>query len=245
MPLPGHSAERMRRFYAKAEAAPAEDGFAVVLDGRTPRSPRGTPLILPTLALASLVAGEWAAQDENILPATMPATRLAWTALASRDEGARQAAVELVAAFAGSDLICYFADWPAGLVALQEARWGSVIDWAEGEFGAAFHRTRGIVHKPQPEATITRIREAAGAESDFALAGLAAATALFGSAILGFALRRGELAADEAFALSRLDETHQEERWGVDLETAARAAEMAAEAAMLGRWFAALGSSIL
>ena len=180
------------------------------------------------------MAGEWAAQGENILPATMPATRLAWTALASRDEGARQAAVELVASFAGSDLICYFADRPAGLVALQQARWGPVIDWAEREFAAAFHRTRGVMHQPQPEATIARIRAAAGAEADFALAGLAAATALFGSAILGFALRRGRLTADAAFQLARLDETHQQARWGVDPEAAARAAEM------LGNWFAAL-----
>jgi chaperone required for assembly of F1-ATPase len=240
MPLPGHSAERIRRFYAKAEATAAEGGFAVSLDGRTPRSPGGAPLILPTPALASLVAGEWAAQGADILPATMPATRLAWTALASRDEGAREAAVERIASFAGSDLICYFADWPAGLAALQEARWGPVIDWAERELGAAFHRTRGVVHQPQPEAAIARIRDAADAEADFALAGLAAATALFGSAILGFALRRGHLTADAAFQLSRLDETHQEERWGVDPEAAARAVEMAAEAEMLGQWFAAL-----
>jgi chaperone required for assembly of F1-ATPase len=242
MPLPGHSAERVRRFYAKAEAAPAEGGFAVSLDGRTPRSPRGALLILPTLALASLVAGEWGAQGADLLPATMPATRLAWTALATEDQAARQAAIERIASFAGSDLVCYFADWPAGLVALQEARWGPVIDWAEGELGVAFRRARGIVHQPQPEATIARIEVSASGEDDFALAGLAAATALFGSAILGFALRRGRLTADAAFQLSCLDEAHQEERWGVDPEAAARAAEMAAEAEMLGRWFAALGS---
>ena len=240
MPLPGHSAERVRRFYAKAEAAPAEGGFAVNLDGRMPRSPAGVPLILPTPALASLVAAEWAAQGSDILPATMPATRLAWTALASQDQGARKAAAETIASFAGSDLICYFADWPAGLVALQEARWGPVIDWAERELGVAFRRTRCVIHQPQPETTLARVGAAASAEDDFALAGLAAATALLGSAILGFALRRGRLTADAAFALSRLDETHQEERWGVDPEAAARAAEMAKEAEMLGRWFAAL-----
>jgi len=242
MALPGHSAERMRRFYASAEWAPAEGGFAISLDGRTPRSPRGEPLLLPTAALASLVAGEWAAQGANILPATMPATRLAWIALALHTEAARGAAIERVASFAGSDLICYFADWPAGLVARQEERWGPLIVWAERDLGVVFHRTRGVTHRPQPEATVARVRDLAGAESDFALAGLAAATALFGSAILGFALRRGRLSAEEAFELSRLDETHQEERWGVDPEAAARAAEMAKEAEMLGRWFEALGS---
>ena len=59
-------------------------------------------------------------------------------------------------------------------------------------------------------------------------------------AILAFALRRGELTAEAAFDLSRLDETFQEERWGVDAEAAARADAMAREAVTLERWFRAL-----
>lgn len=236
-PLPGHSAERMRRFYAAVATAPADGGFAVTLDGRVPRSPRGLPLVLPTQALAHLVAAEWAAQGEDILPATMPATRLAWTALATAEPGARQTSVERIVSFAGSDLLCYFADWPAELTARQAREWGPLIDWAEAALGVTFIRARGVLHQAQPAATLVRIAALAGAEDDFALAGLTAATALFGSAILGFALRRGEVTAETAFALSRLDETFQEEKWGVDAEAAARAEGMAAEAAMLGRWF--------
>jgi chaperone required for assembly of F1-ATPase len=240
MPLPGHSAERVRRFYAKADIAPADGGFAVQLDGRTPRSPRGAPLVLPTQALGALVAAEWAAQADDVLPATMPATRLAWAALATADPGARESAAARIASFAGSDLICYFADYPTSLVERQERRWGPVIDWAELALGVAFHRARGIINQPQPPATIAAVEAAALAEDDFALAGLVAAAALLGSAILAFALRRGELTAEAAFQLSRLDETFQEERWGVDAEAAARADAMALEAVMLGRWFAAL-----
>ena len=240
MTLPGHAAERMRRFYAKADTAPAEGGFGVRLDGRQPRSPQGQALVLPTEALARLVADEWAAQVENILPETMPATRLAWGALALHDEGVRAGAVARVVSFAQSDLVCYFADGPAGLVERQERRWGAMIDWAAEALGAAFHRTQGVIHQPQPAATIARIEVLAAAEPDFALAGLAAAAALFGSAILAFALRRGQLTPEAAFDLSRLDETFQEERWGVDAEAAARADAMAKEAVMLGAWFAAL-----
>ncbi len=170
----------------------------------------------------------------------MPATRLAWGALALGDEGVRAGAVARVAGFAELDLVCYFADGPASLVERQERRWGAVIDWAEQALGAAFHRTQGVIHQPQPPATIARIEALAAAEDDFALAGLTAAAALFGSAILAFALRRGELTAEAAFELSRLDETFQEERWGVDAEAAARADAMAKEALMLGAWFAAL-----
>lgn len=242
MSLPGHSAERMRRFYKAADVAPADGGgFAVRLDARQPRSPHGEPLVLPTKALAELVAAEWNAQGENILPETMRATRLAWGALAlGGDEQVRGGAVARVAGFAETDLLCYFAEGPPSLVERQERRWGAVIDWAELALGAAFHRAQGIVHQPQPPATIARVEELAAVESDFALAGLAAAAALFSSAILAFALRRGELTADAAFELSRLDETFQEERWGVDAEAAARAEAMAKEAMMLGSWFAAL-----
>jgi chaperone required for assembly of F1-ATPase len=238
--LPGHSAERMRRFYTEAKTAPAEGGFALKLDGRTPRSPRGLPLVLPTEGLAALVAAEWAAQGEDILPATMPATRLTWTALATAEPGARQVSVERIAAFAGSDLLCYFADWPAALRARQERDWGPVIDWAERELAVSFVRALGVMHQAQPEATVARIAALAEAEDNFALAGLTAATALFGSAILAFALRRGHLTADAAFALARLDETFQQEQWGADREAAARAEGMATEAEMLGRWFGAL-----
>lgn len=240
MPLPGHESERRRRFYAKVDVAPAQaGGFAVRLDGRVPRSPHGAPLVLPTEALANLVAGEWAAQEPDILPATMAATRLAWGALSLDEDGARAAAARL-AAFSGSDLLCYFADGPAALLERQERRWGPVVAWAEAALGVTFHRVQGIIHQPQPEATVARIEALAGAEEVFALAALEAAAALFGSAILAFALRRGELTAEAAFALSRLDEAYQEERWGVDAEAAARAEAMAAEAAMLERWFGAL-----
>lgn len=239
MSLPGHQAERRKRFYAEVAVAPSNDGFAVQLDGRTARSPASVPLVLPTEALARLVADEWAAQDKEIDPASMPATRFAFAALAL-DAAGRAVAVERVASFAGSDLLCYFADGPSSLVERQERRWGPVIAWAEAALQVRFHRTQGVVHRPQPQPTIDLVAELAGAEAPFALTGLVAAAALFGSAILAFALRRGELTADAAFDLSRLDETFQEERWGVDAEAAARADAMAKEAVTLGRWFAAL-----
>jgi chaperone required for assembly of F1-ATPase len=237
--LPGHQAERRKRFYARAESAPAEAGFVVTLDGRTARSPTGASLVLPTSALAELIAAEWSAQLEYIDPGAMPLTRLAWSALAL-DGAARVAAAERVASFAGSDLLCYFADGPASLVERQERRWGPVIEWAQAALDVRFHRTQGIVHQAQPPETLRRMVSLAGEEGDFALTGLLAAAALFGSAILAYALRRGELTAEAAFELSRLDEIFQEERWGVDAEAAARADAMAKEALALGQWFAAL-----
>ena len=102
---------------------------------------------------------------------------------------------------------------------------------------------RGVIHRPQPEAALGRLRSLARAEDDFSLAGLAFGAALFGSAILAFAVRLGDLSAVDAFEISRFDEAFQARRWGLDEEAERRREAMATEAAMLGRWFAALRSA--
>jgi chaperone required for assembly of F1-ATPase len=228
-----------RRFYKAVDVVPTGEGFALQLDSRTPKSPAGKALIAPTEALAALVAEEWAGQGEHILMATMPATRLAWTALDRVAEAHKEVAEE-VARFAGSDLVCYLAQEPATLVERQAAHWGPLRDWAADELDVTLHTVEGVIHRPQPAASLLRAEKHAEALDDFALAGLAHAAALFGSAVLGFALQRGRLTGPEAFELSRLDEIFQEERWGVDEEAAERTAALVTEAAMLDRWFAAL-----
>jgi chaperone required for assembly of F1-ATPase len=239
--LPRHDdpVERTRRFYKSVDVAERDGAFVVRLDGRLPRSPEGRPLSLPTPALAELVAGEWAAQGEYIMPPSMPATRLAWTTI-DRAGAARAELAAEVARYAGSDLLCYFAEGPDELVRRQEASWTPLIGWAEAHLGLEFRRAQGIVHQPQPEATLDRVRALAARTDDFTLTGLAFAAALFGSAILAFALQRGQLDAKAAFALAHLDETFQQERWGVDAEAAERAEALAGDAQMLERWFAAL-----
>ena len=229
-----------KRFYKAVTVAPAEGGgFSVLLDGRQPRTPGGAKLVLPTAALAELIAEEWTAQGDVIAFGDMPATRLAFTVI-DRIDQARQAVAEETARYAAADLLCYFAEGPAPLVREQEARWGPLLDWAKADLGLDFARAAGIVHTPQPQETVQAVEALASALDAFALAGLAHAAGLYGSAILALAAQRGRLTAPEAFELSRLDEAFQEARWGVDAEAAERTARMAAEAAMLERWFRAL-----
>jgi chaperone required for assembly of F1-ATPase len=228
-----------RRFYREVSVAAGETGFVVQLDRRTPRSPRGAPLVLPTEALASLIAEEWRAQGGTIDYNAMPATRLAHTAL-DVVPGARAATIEGVTRYAGADLICYFADHPANLVHRQVKVWGPLLDWAEETHGLTFVRAVGIVHRDQPAETLARLPALLDPLDDFALAGLAFAAALLGSAILALALREGRIKAEGAMAAARLDEIFQEEQWGVDAEAESKADAMAVEAVMAERWFAAL-----
>ena len=232
--------EKPRRFYKTVETTPVDGGFGVSLDGRTVRTPGGRPLVLPTRALADLIAAEWAAQGPDIEMAEMHATRLANTALDSI-AGAREATADQVARYAGSDLLLYFAEEPEGLVRRQSERWGPVLERAEVEAKLSFIRAAGIIHQAQPQESLEAVRRLALSLDDFGLAGLAFGASLFGSAILAIALQRGWLDGLQAFELSRLDEAWQEERWGVDAEAAERAARLRLEAEVLGRWFRAAG----
>ncbi len=122
----------------------------------------------------------------------------------------------------------------------QSRRWGALLDWARDELGLTFVRVHGIVHAPQPPETLVGVEALAGQLGDFALAGLAFGAALFGSSVIAIALQRDQLDGEAAFDLARLDEAFQESQWGVDEESATRAAKLKAEALMLERWFAAL-----
>src|SRR5262249_34333703 len=101
--------EKPRRFYKAVQTAPVDGGFGVLLDGRTLRTPKGERLALPTRAAAEQVAEEWDAQGETIEMAGMHATRLANTAIETIG-GSREAVADQIAAYAGSDLLCYFAE---------------------------------------------------------------------------------------------------------------------------------------
>jgi chaperone required for assembly of F1-ATPase len=233
--------EPPRRFYKAVSTRQVTDGAGVFLDGKPVKTPAGKALTVPNSKLADMLAHEWDAQATHIEMAKMPATRLAFTAIDFVGD-ARDAVAAEIGRYAGADGVCYFADGPELLIERQARRWGPVIDWAELTLGVKFVRVTGIRHEEQPATTLLRLARLAEEEDDFGLAGLGHATALFGSAILAFALQRGELDGPASLDLSRLDEVFQQERWGVDEEAAERAEGMRAEAVMLERWFAALRS---
>ncbi len=232
-------ADKPRRFYKDVSVAPAGAGFGILLDGRSLRTPQGRPFEAPTRAIAQQVAEEWAAQGETIELATMHANRLANTALESVAQN-REAIADQMAQYAGADLLCYFAEEPAALVARQDASWGPVLERAAAEEGLNFVRAAGIVHREQPPETLGRVRALALTLDDFALAGMAFGASLFGSTVLAIAVLRGWMDGEAAFELSRLDEAFQEEKWGVDAEAAERADRLRDEARMLERWFRGL-----
>ena len=229
-----------KRFYQEAGVAEREGAFAVMLDGKTAKTPAKRPLALPTRTLGEAVAAEWAAQGESIDFMSMPLTRLAQLAIDRVDDEAETIASE-VAKYAGSDLLFYRAAEPAGLAAAQAAAWDPVLAWAGEALGARFALAEGVRFVAQPAAAIAAIRiEIGNFEPPFALAALTSATTLTGSALLALALARRRLTLEEAWAAAHVDEDWNIGRWGEDAEAVARRAARLQEFAAAARAIAAL-----
>lgn len=206
-----------KRFWQAASVAETDAGFAVELDGRRVKTPAKTPLILPTRALAQAVAAEWDAQLATIDPRTMPVTRSANAAL---DKVATQRAevIALIAAYGGSDLICYRATYPADLVARQAAAWDPWLLWARDVLQAPLIVTAGVMPVAQPAHSLKQLHGAVAAFDDFGLAALHDLVGMTGSLVLGLAVAAGALQAQTAWTLSRIDEAWQRDQWGPDEE---------------------------
>ncbi len=230
-----------KRFYKEAGIAPAEDGYRLVLDGRPARTPARRYLAVPQAALAEALAEEWGAQEDVIDPARMPLTRLVNSALDGVAER-REAVVDDLAAYAGTDLVVYRAGDPARLVAAQAAAWDPVLDWAHETLSARFMLSEGVMHVTQPAESLAAIRRAIEAvESPTALAGLHSMTTLTGSVLIALAVLHGRLTPQEGWAAAHVDETFQAEVWGRDAEAEDRLARRRAEFEAAAR-VAALGA---
>ena len=210
-----------KRFYKDVAVTNEGGGAALKLDGKTVRTPSKAPLVLPTRALAEAVADEWRAQGERIDPATMPLTKLANSAI-DGVAGHEQAVIDDIVKHAASDLVCYRASGPPGLVEAQTKHWDPVLAFAKDTFAAPLKLGQGVVHVAQPQASLDRIGHALAGRDAFSLAALHVMTALTGSALLALAVASGQMSPQQAWAAAHVDEDWQISQWGEDGEAAER-----------------------
>ncbi len=209
-----------KRFY-KSVAVTDQRGIA--LDGRPVKTPFKVALVLPTRALAEAVAAEWDAQFDVINPHAMPLTKLANTAI-DRVHSERSKIAEEILEFAGSDLVCYRAQGPAGLVKRQSIHWDPIIAWAKAGLNGEFATVSTITHKPQSPPALQALEAHVKSLGPFSLVAVHALTALTGSALLAGMVASGKVAPDAAWLAANVDEDWQIETWGEDAEAAARRA---------------------
>ncbi|MGC1505460.1 MAG: ATP12 family protein [Sulfitobacter sp.] len=214
---------KAKRFWKEATVEEGGEGFEVRLDGRPVKTPAKRSLILPTRAMAEVIAAEWDAQEGEIKPHLMPATK---TANAAVDKVAVQHAevADMLADYGDCDLLCYRAEGPPELVERQAALWDPMLAWGHEALGVRLALRTGVMHVPQDQAALAVLREKTHGLSSFELAAFHDLVSLSGSLVLGFAAARQARDAEALWELSRLDEVWQAEQWGAD----AQAEEMAA-----------------
>jgi chaperone required for assembly of F1-ATPase len=216
-----------KRFYKEVGIEARPEGFALLIDGKPAKTPAKNVLAVSSAALGEAIAEEWRAQTDYIDPSNMPLTRISNSAI---DGVATQiaATADEVAKYAGSDLVCYRAGEPRGLVEAQAEVWDPILAFARETLGARFVLAEGVMFVEQPEqarqavhAAVHEIgREAAGAA--FRLAALHVMTTLTGSALIAMAVAKGALDAETAWRAAHVDEDFQMQIWGKDEEALSR-----------------------
>lgn len=227
----------MKRFWEQARAAPAEEGFAILLDGRPVRLPGGAPLRVQAAPLAEAVAAEWQAaggtKGGEMRPEDVPLTRLVGTA-EERIGQAPEGTVAAIARYGETELLCYRTDI-SRLAVRQAEAWDPWLTWAARSLDAPLRVTTGIMPVSQPPEALAALHRAVQRQSVFGLAALGVAVPALGSLVLGLAVVGLHLDPAEAHRLAALEEQFQEEFWGVDPDKQARRDAAAADVALAAR----------
>jgi len=232
-----------KRFYKGAEVAEVNQQFTVLLDGRNLRTPGKNLIEVPTRQLADILCSEWEAQEKEIDPLKMPATRLVNTAIDGIATDP-QAVFEDILKFSGSDLLCYRADGPQDLIDRQNELWDPLIEWARDDLGANFILAEGIIHAAQPKEALAAFGSAMKRHKQpLKLAVLHTFTSLTGSAIIALALAEGYFGVEDAWAAAHVDEDWNASLWGEDFEAKARREKRWSEMQSAHAVFAALDST--
>jgi chaperone required for assembly of F1-ATPase len=216
-----------KRTYKTVAVAPSGEGHAILFDGK-PAKVASAALQLPTPALAEAVAQEWREQKKQLDPARMPLTALAAAAL-NRVATARGDVIEHILGYGRNELLCYRAAEPPELAARQKARWDPLLEWAHTHHGIRLAADTGISFIEEPVDALLRMQEIVSGLDDFELAALDAVASLAASFVVALALIERHIGAEEAFAVSHLEELYQAEKWGRDAEAEQRRARTIAE----------------
>ncbi len=204
-----------KRFYKDVSIGAVDGGYVVLLDGRqlkTPSQQNKQLLSVPTRHISELIAAEWAAQGEDILPLTMPVTRLINVAI-ERTPDTRADLIAEARKYAATDLLCYRSDETRLYLEYQAKHWDPILAWA-GQRGVALETTRGLKVIAQKDAALETVADYARELDDIKLTLFVHLIATFGSAVLALAVMESHISGAAGFELSRLDEIWQIKHWG-------------------------------
>uniref|UniRef100_A0A803MJW4 ATP synthase mitochondrial F1 complex assembly factor 2 n=2 Tax=Chenopodium quinoa TaxID=63459 RepID=A0A803MJW4_CHEQI len=234
-----------KRFYKKVTTREADDGngWSVMLDYRTLKTPSKRPLKLPTLSLAKAIAAEWDFQQtDGIRPFTMPLMKLACTAL-ERVPVVRPKIIDNLMSKFSQDLVFCRAphdnELTSGVYERQVEKIDPLLKWVESEFGYKPVVYTCFFGGKQDEGLVKAVESLLKKADDCELAAIDALTSASHSLIISIGIVRGKLQLEEAIELIRLEEDLQVDKWGLvegghDIDIADLKVQIASAAVFLG-----------
>ena len=218
----------MKRFYKDVTVAGTDLGWTVHLDGRPIKTQGGQPQVLPNEALAEMLAGEWRAQGEEIDPAAFRYRDMTDYALDVVVKDPRSV-IDKLLGYAETDTLCYRADPEEALYRRQQEAWEPLLTALEAREGVSLHRVSGVLHRPQPEVSMDRLRARLEVLNAFELAALEQLTSLAASLCIGLAALESDADGEALWAAASLEEEWQADLWGREEEAEERRARRKAD----------------
>ncbi|OVA12088.1 ATP12 [Macleaya cordata] len=234
-----------KRFYKQVTTREADDsnGWSVMLDYRTLKTPSKRPLKLPTLSLAKAIAAEWEYQEiDGIRPFTMPLMKLACTAL-ERVPLTRTKTIEHLMKKFHQDLVFCRSpddnDVSSEVLERQEEKIDPLLNWVETEFGFKPVVYSSFFGGKQEDGLVNAVESLLKTTDDCELAAIDAMAAAAHSLVISIGIFRGRLTIEEAIELVRLEEDLQVDRWGLvegghDVDVADLKVQISSAAVFLG-----------
>lgn len=203
----------VRRFYKKVNVMREGEGFEVLLDKRTLKTPSRQPMRLPTLPLALAIAAEWQIQGPYLKPFTMPLTQLSSTALDLPYTFQRPSFCDRVVSFLHSDTACY-REAQGKIRDLQNACLDPVLAHVKERYGLEMRVNYGMDLQDASVEIVERMRTVLGGVSDIELVALETAVTVTKSVTIALCLLDGYLSIKQALHCSRTEEDTQADLYG-------------------------------
>ncbi|KAK9052371.1 hypothetical protein SSX86_029000 [Deinandra increscens subsp. villosa] len=234
-----------KRFYKQVTTRPSDDGngWSVMLDYRTLKTPSKRPLKCPTLPLAKAIAAEWEYQlTDGIRPFTMPLMQLACTAFERVPLTRAKIIDHLMSRFSQDLVFCRAPDdnvLTKGVHELQVKKIDPLLKWVESEFGFKPAVYSSFFGGKQEAGLVNAVENVLKKTNDNELAAIDALASASHSLVISLAIFRGRLQIQEAIELIRLEEDMQVEKWGLvegghDLDVADLKVQISSAAVFLG-----------
>ena len=204
----------MKKFWKKIEIRQSSSKkFHLLLDNKKLTTPMKKELVLPSEILVNEVLREWDQNSDNINIDDLVFYGVLSTAI-DKVNIEKDAYVNDIIDFIDTDLICYRAESPNDLIALQNKSWNPILLLIEKYIDVKIKVFKGIMPSNQDQKVHTEIKKLISNLSDVQISVLHRITNLIGSIFLSLCILKKDLLKEDAFECSFLDELWQAKNWG-------------------------------